>query len=257
MKIVVLAYLCLGLVFSIGAVAQSTQGKEKPTKIKTEKKTHPDRTEKDEGDTYNFYFQKGSGSVEQGSDGQSVKPEESQKPEAKRDLGEFPRFEGHLGPVVTFASSGFGVSGGGQFNFTPHFGLQFHLLSLRTEEDGRSTSSFSARGSTETKTEVSSFGGSIGIAYSPLSIRQGSVPIRFSVLGGAILLSTTREETEERFSASGSYDSTQRKKETKALGYAGVSAMARFNKHFGLVGYGKITTDPDYSQLGLSAAWLF
>ena len=83
------------------------------------------------------------------------------------------------------------------------------------------------------------------------------MPVRLSLLGGLMLLSMTRTTTTSTFSARGSYDTESTDKEAKALAFAGLSATAKLSDQFGLVGYAKVTTDPNYSQIGLSAAWLF
>ncbi len=198
-------------------------------------------------DTYNFVFKKEAkpGSVEPKG---VVLPDKTE---------EFSKFEAHLGLVVMPASSGTGLSLGGQFNISRKFGLQVHLLSLQGEDDKNSSSSFSASGTEDKETKISSFGGSVAAVFTPVTLNENNLPIRLSLTGGLMLLSQTREEKVSTFSASGSNDVTSSSKSSKALPFVGVGATFQLAKQFGLVGYGKIASDSEYSQLGLSAAWLF
>lgn len=244
-----------------GEEAVGAESKKPDEKKKTEnKKKSEDKKKVDDGDTYNFYFQKGSGpgTVQQG--GGQPGPSGGGTPEAKSisptDKLELPRFEGHLGLVMLPGRSGLGLSLGGQFNATPNFGLQVHLLGLDSKDkDG--DSSMSASGMSETSTKESSMGASVAVAYSPLTLNQEAKPIRLSAVGGFMFLNTSREETKHDMSAYGSNDSTTTKHDSKGLAFVGVSGLAMLSKSFGLVGYGHITSDPDYSHIGLSAAWLF
>lgn len=218
------------------------------------------KDDKENGDTYNFYFQKGSGpgSVEQGRDQQKV---DGPKTETRTDHAQgeiaftLPKFEGHLGPVLTPASSGAGLSIGGQFNASKTVGFQFHLITMKFS-NGSSSSSFSARGSDDKKTTSSALGGSTAFVFTPVTFAESKIPVRISGLLGAMFLSTTVEEERNKFSAMGSEDTTTTSKESKFLGFVGVSATAYITKRFGIVGYGKLTSEPNYSQIGLSASWL-
>lgn len=218
----------------------------------------PEQVKGEAGDTYNFYFQKGSGpgSVEQGAGEQRTKEPLEDNPQQKVEVADDPTFEGHLGLLVTPRSSGTGLALGGQFNATPKFGFQVHLISMETEDDD-SSSSFSVRGSEDKKTEVSSLGGSVAGVFTPVTMNERNVPIRLSLLGGMMFFSSKRTTTTDTFSTRGSFESTHEERETKALAFGGISATARLKDNFGLVGYAKLTTDPDYSQIGLSAALLF
>ena len=234
----------------------------KPKKKSAPKEEKADVTKDDSGDTYNFYFQKGSGpgSVEQGGGQQKVGPQQgtsTARPVEEDD--QVSNFEGHLGLVVMPASSGSGLSVGGQFNFSRKWGLQVHLLQLTGETGGGKSSSFSfENGSEDKETKISSFGGSVAAVYTPVTFNERRMPVRFGLLGGVMVLSTTREETIHTFwGMNGSNDSTSSSKSSKLVPFAGVSATAKLGKQFGLVGYGKIASDSDYSQIGLSAAWLF
>jgi hypothetical protein len=230
-----------------------------PAPQKEARPTSKKNKKEESGDTYNFYFQKGSGpgSVKQGDQpGQEVGAGAEQGASFLPEKSPSPRFEGHLGLMMVPAMSGLGLSLGGQFNATPNFGLQVHLLGLGGKDDD-GDSSMSARGTSETSTKESSMGASFALAYSPITLNQRSMPIRLSAVGGFMFLSTSREETKHEMTAMGTDDSTTTKHDSKGLGFVGVSGLAMLNKSFGLVGYGHITSDPDYSQIGLSAAWLF
>jgi hypothetical protein len=250
------------LAFAVPAFAQDLEDEiEKPPaaeKKKDVKKEKADMSKSDAGDTYNFYFQKGSGpgSVEQGGGAQKAKPDGTSAAEQKNEE-DYSKFEGHLGLVVMPASSGSGLSLGGQFNFSRQFGLQVHLLSLNGEADGGKSSSFSASGTEDKETKISSVGGSVAAVYTPVTFNERKMPVRLGLLGGVMVLSTTREEKTSTFSAMGSNDSTNTTKSAKTLPFAGVSASARLAKQFGLSGYGKIASVSDYSQIGISAAWFF
>lgn len=230
-----------------------------PKKKRSAKNDPADVSKEEAGDTYNFYFQKGSGpgSVEQGGGAQKAKPEgTSTTPKVEAD-DEVSMFEGHLGLIVMPGSSGSGLSIGGQFNASKKFGLQVHFLSLQGEAGGGKSSSFSASGTEDKETKLSSSGGSVAGVYTPVTLNQANFPVRIGVVGGLMLLSTTREETTSTFSARGSFDDTQTSKSSKALPFVGLSATAKLGEQFGVVGYGKLASDSDYSQIGLSGAWFF
>ncbi len=111
-------------------------------------------------------------------------------------------------------------------------------------------------GTEDETTSTSSLGGSLGVAYTPVTFAESKIPVRISGLAGVMLMSTTVEAQHKTFTAMGSDETTDTKREAKVLGFVGLSATAYITKHFGVVGYGKLTTDPKYSQIGLSAAWL-
>jgi hypothetical protein len=230
-----------------------------------DKTVHDGKGDDGKGDTYNFYFQKGSGpgSVEQGRDQQRVQPPaEKDKddartvpPRKKEESYTVPAIELETGLLVSPSSSGSGSELGAQWNATPSFGLQVQLYSLRFS-NSEIDSSIDENGINDGQTSTSGSGGSFGLVYTPLTFNASLLPVRISGLAGVMLLNLTTDRTYSYVGSEGIQDGTSSDKTSKFLAYGGIAATASITKHFGVIGYAKITSDPKFSQIGVSAAWL-
>jgi hypothetical protein len=232
-----------------------------PTPSKKAKKAAPDKaTVHDDdsgkpGDTYNFYFQKGSGpgSVEQGHDQQRAAPQnggDQTQSAPRKKMQEFyilPAVELQVGLVSSPGASGFGVFLGSQFNMGESFGLQAHLFSMKME-NGDSNSTIGDGSITTNSGSGTGNGASLAVTYAPMVGDRW----RVSLVGGAMFLSV---ETDSTYIGDGGIRETS-SKESKFLPFVGVAASAYLTHHFGLVGYGNVASEPKYSQIGFGVAWL-
>lgn len=214
-----------------------------------------DVSETQDGDVYNFYFQKGEapGAVQQGKT-----PEEQQEKRIEKEASFAPKSsfaDFQAGLVMAPSGDSHGLMVGGQFYATSHLGLQVHLLAMSFEPEGARKSDLSADGIIDQNRRGQTIGGSVAAMFAPLSWDTSGGQVRFAFLGGATLLNEKITESTDSLGARGIHNEERITRHTPILAFAGIDATYYFKRNFGINGYGKLMSDPTYSQVGLNLAW--
>jgi hypothetical protein len=243
----------------------------------TAEQPDPDVKTKQDGDTYNFYFQKapGANDVQQGreqaisqsgatdspakTDGtaEAVKSGQSMSTATVKEPKTGGGFELQAGLFLSPFSEGSGSLLGGQLAFTETLGMQLQMIAHRFEPHTTEDMTISADGIHNSKTTKSVWGSALGMTYSPKGWSHGKWPIRVQGSAGMMILKSKIETSTNDISASGIWDDSHASEDSVVLGYAGVEATTLVSKHYGFSGYGRITSDLDYSQLGVNFVWAF
>lgn len=238
--ILILVLLAIGTLFCLHSVSyaadpagEPAEEEEAPTNVKD--KNGPDGLKS--GDTYNFYFQKGSGAKkvkqgktqevdqenEEGGESPTAPPAKKSETEAERvaDLS--------IGLASMPGKSASGFTVGGQYIPKGLIGARLGLFILAGPKSGDSGSSFSAFGTNESSTSSKISGGDLGITFNFVNKPK----FRLAPALGVLLFDDKSTTTTHKFSAFGSEDGSTSNSNFHADAYIGISATTYFSDNLG------------------------